>query len=285
MRCHRVARPGLLSVPILALAASLSFGQSASAGWLWPGPAPIQRVQFFSHMLHPAAVAEILYVRYGMARVLYVQPRGDVYYADALDRRGYRVSFAVDAYNGRVLESFIVGRRPYGAGIAPRDDVERPAPQRSRRAMLPRDTHEVEPGPRTRATPKREQRGRATVSRQPSTQPIVPETAPRREKTPATAARPVSPGEPDRRQPNLAPTAPAPEPVRPAIGPPQGGDPSASEPARQAGPVSRVPEPLIDPRTGRRNPSLIDVPPAPLDDTSPRRRTLPAAPVPPASLE
>jgi hypothetical protein len=291
----------------MVLAASLSSGQRASASWLWPNQPPVQRVQYYSHVLHPAAVAEMLYLRYGMARVLYVRPRGDVYYADALDRRGYRVSFAVDAYNGRVLESFIVGRHPAVPPVPPRA-VARPSPNeaferqdapRSRRAMLPRDAVETAPDARRLDAPRRERPARATVSRQPPNAPVEREKAsPVRQPPGMSASRPVTPSAPETPRPetpNLetprlkaAPvlTGPPVAPARPALTSTPSPSPAASQSARQAGPVPRVPEPLLDPKTGRRNPaSTISIPPALLDDPSPRRPAQASAPVPPAALE
>jgi hypothetical protein len=252
MRCHRVTRPGLLSLA-LALAASLGFGQSASAGWrAWPGRPDSACPILLAHDASGGDRRDPLCPVWHGPRSLCAARGAMSITPMALDRRGYRISFAVDAYNGRVLESFIVRQRPYGAGVplAPGYDVEQPVPQRSRRAMLPRDTQEVEPGPRTRATPKREQRERATVSRQPSTQSTHAGNSAPEGKNPCNSGAAGSSQRTRSTPAEHYAACPGPELVRPGLSPPQSDAPSANAPARQAGPVSRVPEPLIDPRDG-----------------------------------
>ena len=64
----------------------------------------------FGMELSAPEIADILYARYRVARVMSVITVGDVYQADAIDRRGYRVRFIVDGDNGAVLDSFMIGR-------------------------------------------------------------------------------------------------------------------------------------------------------------------------------
>ena len=107
----------------LALAAIILSGASLPA---LAGPLGAERLdaaplaepaQFSRFMMEPGEVADALYSRYGFQRVMRIRSVGDVYEADAIDRRGYRVHVTVDGYNGRVLESFAVGSRAYDAPV------------------------------------------------------------------------------------------------------------------------------------------------------------------------
>jgi hypothetical protein len=336
MVARRAWRASRISLVFFAASTSIAvWAQPASAGWLWPD-SPYDRGQFFQRQLPPHAVADILYSRYGMARVMSVRPRGDVYWADAIDRRGYRVRFTIDGFNGRVLESYVVGTGPYEAAVpvppgavpreARREDffAPEPAPPPSnRRAMIPRDERELDPATPPRRNEKKKPPPKSQAARQPPTTPLQPPApaAKPEEKLPETAARPAGPAEqpgPDKL--DVAPPSPAPEPMKPTgsaptVAPPRPAEkpaepapaarPAEARPSEPAKPAeaeppkpdrpaaraeaagtgsSKIPEPLIDPKTGRHNPSTIDVPPAPLDD-APSKRAAPSAPPPPVSLE
>lgn len=325
MVARRAWRASRISLAFFAASTSIGIGiQPAAAGWLWPD-SPYERGQFFQRQLPPHAIADLLYSRYGMARVMSVRPRGDVYWADAIDRRGYRVRFTIDGFNGRVLESYVVGTGPYEAAVpmppgavpreARREDFFAPEaapPPSNRRAMIPRDERELDPA----SPPKRNEKkkpAKSQASRQPATAPLQPAPAPAvkpEDKPPETAARPASPADqPTIEKPSVAPPSPAPEPVKPAetapaiestkpvekpADPAPAAKPAEAEPPGPEKPAARaevggtgstkIPEPLIDPKTGRRNPSAIDVPPAPLDDAS-SKKSAPSALPPPVSLE
>jgi hypothetical protein len=342
MVARRAWRASRISLAFFAASTSMAlWAPSASAGWLWPDSPyarPYDRGQFFQRQLPPSVIANMLYSRYGMARVMSVRPRGDVYWADAIDRRGYRVRFTIDGFNGQVLESFVVGTSPYEAAVpippgavprqARREDFfeQEPAPPPSnRRAMIPRDERELDPATPAKR-PDKKKPPKTQAARQPPTAPLqAPSPAPKPdEKRPETAARPPAPADlpaaPDK--PEIAPPAPTPEPVKPAesvapvepvkpvekpaetrpaeparpaearpaepVKPAEAEPPKPERPAARAEAAgtgsTRIPEPLIDPKTGRRNPSAIEVPPAPLDD-APSKKAEPSVLPPPVSLE
>ena len=130
---------------------------------------------FFRNDVSAPEVADMLYTRYRVARVMSIITVGDVYHADAIDRRGYRIRFIVDGDNGAVLDSFMVGRSAYEApvpippGLVPNGQGARLAP--------------FGPGP-DRLTPP--EPARPAPRRQPRTpepdatinEPAKPETAP-----------------------------------------------------------------------------------------------------------
>jgi hypothetical protein len=301
----------------LCLAAGLVSASPASAqfwgGW---GPPPGRT---YVEGIGIAQAADILYTRYGMARVLRVRPTsGNVLQADAIDRRGYRVHFVLDGYNGRVLERYFVGQGPYeqavpmppgrvpgdpSSAMLPRgnDDGydEAALPQRlPERAPAPGVGHEFTPGvqidrrPAERAQPNGQRQARTPDA---STAPAHPKAAPARPKSPdkpETAARPAQPeAAPPTRPVAPKPVAPAetalPRPTTtPPAAPPAAAAPAAepAAPVRQAAPASpTMPEPLIDPKTGEATKGGA-VPVAPLDDAKAAPST-PTPIVPPATLE
>lgn len=114
-----------LSTPVLALAAGLAAAGSAAAGPAapvtgFPGGSAVVHAAFFGFG-GPSApeVVEMLYRRYGALRVLYVRPAGDIYQAELIDRSGYRLHYTIDAYDGRVLERYIMGRNERPVPVPP----------------------------------------------------------------------------------------------------------------------------------------------------------------------
>ncbi|PSC07061.1 hypothetical protein SLNSH_01420 [Alsobacter soli] len=104
----------------LALVASVALGGSAFAGpqaMLPPPPSDLVKpTQWFGEDSGSSEIADILYSRYGMQRVMRIRATGDLYRADAIDRRGYRVRVTLDG-RGRMLDSFVVGSRAYDAPV------------------------------------------------------------------------------------------------------------------------------------------------------------------------
>src|SRR6478672_8839392 len=91
------------ALSVLALAAGLAIMPGpASAGpfdGFFPsgGPfGPSQSVIRTARLTSPQIV-DILYSRYGVARIILVRPLSEVYEVDAIDRRGARVRYTVDA--------------------------------------------------------------------------------------------------------------------------------------------------------------------------------------------
>ncbi|MFZ4532832.1 MAG: hypothetical protein ACOYOJ_13600, partial [Alsobacter sp.] len=183
------------------VAAGPWFGRDAAQ----TGPGLQQGVWFGFEGLSAPEVVDLLYGRYGMARVMRVRPMGDVYEAEAIDRRGFRRHFVVDAYNGRILESFVIGRQPYETAVPQPPGL---IPGHGRNAMLP-------PG---RLAPER---GLAPEYGFPS----------EREPTPGRRAAPVRPAEPD-----AAPVRPRPQQARRP-------DATAPAPAVRAKPLPDLPKP------------------------------------------
>ena len=214
---------------------------------------------------------------------------GDVYQADAIDRRGYRVRFIVDGDSGAVLDRFVVGRSAYEApvpippGLVPSDPGIRLAPS----APLPRSL-----GTETPRAPARSKQVRTPEPGASSDEPgkvgrdspVEPapslRTTPaptRNESAPSSAERPGSPVR-DSRDPR-SPVA-APSSTEPA---PKSSPPREAASTGPTTPAPRTPEPLIDPKTGR---STSSVPVTPLDDARPASGARkPIAIVPPAPLE
>ncbi|WP_406854835.1 hypothetical protein ABEG18_20145 [Alsobacter sp. KACC 23698] len=304
----------------LALAALVMAGASlpALAAPLGAGRLPVAPLaapaQFSGFMMGPGEVADILYSRYGYQRVMRIRSVGDVFEADAVDRRGYRVHVTVDGYDGRLLESFAVGDRAYDAPapIPPRSvPGYRGAPVGS--AALPplRDEEErygarppaarIGPDPLERSAPRPPRSREARTpdastapapARKPKAVPSLPkpaeQSAPPKSET--TAARPVAP-EPAPQPVAPAPIpAPAPPPVTVAPAPAEAPAAAAPQepPVRQASPApTRIPEPLVDPKTGKPTASSDNgaVPAAPLDDSSSRGPAAASPAVPPAALD
>jgi hypothetical protein len=280
------------------LAVLLAAGGVASA-------APASAAMFGYGMSAPD-IADLLYARYRVARVMRVVSSGDLFEADAIDRRGFRMHFTIDAYSGEVLDSYIMGRVAYEPavpvppGLVPNGSSVQPyppapgeenlrsepgrarLPQRGRQARNPDAATAPAPGPKVKQVPAPKVApapapapvapAPATASRQPpekapeSFSPSPPQTV----TPPAQVVRPVTPLEPK-------PTEVKPSETRPAETKPSGHRPSE---ARQAAPA-RLPEPLIDPKTGQPSGG---VPVAPLDATKPDAKA-PITIVPPAPLE
>lgn len=311
---RRFARRGAFALAALtaatpALAAPLGFIDA-------PAGALVERAQWFGFRVAPEEIADILYARYGMQRVMRIRSVGDVYEADAVDRRGFRVHLTLDAQSGRMLESFVVGGRAYDAPVPTpprgvpggayrdpyRDLPSFPGEEVERRSVRP--APDGLSGERTPARPPRSREARTpdaatapAAPRKPKavptppkpTEQAVPQPAPVPEKPASTAARPVAP-EPDAAKPAAPQAVPAPAPTvvppsttPPVVAPPK---PAAEEPAapavRQAAPApQRIPEPLVDPKTGQPNGA---VPVAPLDDSSSKAPSSTPS-VPPAALD
>src|SRR5690349_13688175 len=96
------------------ITAASALGLAALLGVFRPVPAA---AGLFGMELSAPEVADILYSRYRVARVMSVITVGNVYQADAIDRRGFRVRFIVDGDNGAVLDSFMIGRSAYEAPV------------------------------------------------------------------------------------------------------------------------------------------------------------------------
>ena len=342
---RRVAR---LSTPVLALAAGLAACGAAVAGPATPvtglsGASDVVRVAFFG-LSGPSTpeVVELLYRRYGALRVLYVRPVGDIYQAELIDRSGYRLHYTIDAYDGRVLERYIMGRNerpvPVPPGMVPGGQMMpdrmppppveyqyRREPGYPREAGLPPATAPV--GPRTMTPAMPAPRSGAVqsaplgeppvVSRQPGFEPepplhrSLPQASPPQTSSlpteapladPAPAPKRPEPRKPAsaRAEPTPAPELPKPAPVKHetvrGVGPPASAapvvvvppttTPTVREPARaEVRPAvpstAKIPEPLIDPKTGK---PTVTVPVVPLDDA--QKPSKPTGPmVPPATLD
>jgi len=259
--------------------AASTLGLGALSGVLHPAPAS---AGFFGMELSAPEVADILYARYRVARVMSVITVGNVYQADAIDRRGYRVRFIVDGDNGAVLDSFMIGRSAYEApvpippGLVP-PPAARLAPSPMLRSVppepknLPRSRQATTPDPRSITDDPGKARPDPGAKPSPSLR-AVPSPS-RQEPEPPTAARPSAPAQ--------EPQSPKPTVTVPSQ--PDASPRSQPAEARQANPVSRMPEPLIDPKTGR---AAGSVPVTPLDETRPAGGTpKPITVVPPAPLE
>lgn len=339
---RRLAR---LSTPVLVLAAGLAASGAALAGPATPvtgitGASAVVPAAFFG-IGGPSApeVVEMLYRRYGALRVLYVRPVGDIYQAELIDRSGYRLHYTIDAYDGRILERYIMGRNerpaPVPPGMVPGGQMMpdrmppppveyqyRRDPGYPREAGLPPATAPVAPrtvapmvpAPRAGAV-QSAPLGEPPVAARPELRELDPQTRtvphglPSQASVPPAEAQPtdVAPAQrrPDTRKPATArvdpapaPELPKPAPVKPEVvrpvAPPVTAVPSVAptttpaprEPARAdvrpAVPsTAKIPEPLIDPRTGK---PTVSVPVAPLDDA--QKPTKPSGPmVPPATLD
>lgn len=267
--------------------ALLAVGLGLGAATL-PAPAA---AAWLSYGLGPPEVADMLYTRYRVARVMRIVPRGDVYQAEAIDRRGYRVHFTVDAYNGEVLESFVVGRSAYeppvpvppgmvpGGRVQPRfpDEDLRGPPAAPQQVVPPRSRQARSPDATAPATQPRPKQTPAPRSAAPKVQPekVQPDPAPATaSRQPAEKAAPAAPAiKPTVTPPAAVDSAPKPAETRPADAAPRAPE------VRQAGPAPRTPEPLIDPKTGK-----PPVPVAPLEDAAPVAKP-PTPIVPPVTLE
>lgn len=241
----------------------------------------------FGYGMSAPDVADMLYARYRVARVMRVVPTGDVFQADAIDRRGFRIHYTIDGYTGEVLESFVMGRVAYEPAVPvppglvpggpalrdvpPASDEEivrpeprrQPLPQKGRQARTPDPSAPV-PGPKVKQVPAPKPSAPAPVTPAPATAARQPAEKP---------PEPVAPAAPQ----VVAPPAQAVKPVTPAQ--PGVGESKAPE-VRQAAPA-RLPEPLIDPKTGQPSGG---VPVAPLDAPQPDAKP-PITIVPPAPLE
>ncbi|MHB2165466.1 hypothetical protein [Alsobacter sp. R-9] len=319
--------------PVLALSAALLLSSAAlilpagsaqaqpMAFWGWgpPGPAVEERLPPGTYRSYSSRqIAEILYRRHGAAQVLMVRPAGDVFDAEVIDRRGYRVRYVIAPDTAEILERVVLGERRWERDPAvPPGLVPQPGPGRDR-APAPREARR-EPAERTAPVAPPVQEGPSVtvprvgpVEQRPLPEPPVaakpkgPEAEPAPPRAPAATPSPA-PGapaaSPDRAEPQAAPQRtpqPKPELARPpALQPetprtvtpaPTGAPPAAgAAPQRpataQTRPVQappRIPEPLVDPKTGQKNP-LATVPVAPLDETV--KPSGPVTIVPPAPLE
>jgi hypothetical protein len=272
----------------------------ASAQIFFPGsPGPYERYYEESRALSPRDVVRSLYRRYGMSRVLDVRGYGDVYQATAIDRRGLTVLLTVDAYSGDIIERRVARLEgepplrppqpiPGARSPAPWNDEVQPA-----RPVAPYDLGTGrQPEKAERKPPRRSQQARKPDAATPTPDqpppasdtltvprptPVTPAPLPDLPKGPDTAARPPV-EEKTTEPPAAAPVSPPP----PAVAKP--AQPEPEKPQRQASPAQRLPEPLIDPKTGKPNPAASDAPPVtPLDDTGKPARKIEI--VPPAGFD
>ncbi|MFO1147077.1 MAG: hypothetical protein U1E62_01780 [Alsobacter sp.] len=311
------AQPGLrpafraLVVPALLSAMALGTGLLAS-----PPPAA---AAMFGYGLTPPDVADLLYTRFRVARVMRIYPTGDVFQAEAIDRRGYRVHYTIDAYNGALLESYVMGGGAYEAPVPlppglvpgvpapqqptarlptrpaapPSEGWVRPqdpgAPPRANRQARTPDPGAAPTSPRVKQTPEPKlppkslpDAAPATAARQPADKPAEPAPDVKTTVAPPSPVESAPLAPPASPAPSaIAPPADAPAAVAPAAPPAKAAPaPAASAEVRQALPT-RTPEPLIDPKTGK---PPVSVPVTPLDDAQPAAKA-PIQIVPPATLE
>lgn len=272
----------------------------ASAQVFFPGaPGPYERFYDEDRALSPRDVVRSLYRRYGMSRVLDVRGYGDVYQATAIDRRGLTVILTVDAFSGDIIERRVARLEgdPPMRPPQPIPGARAPAPWqedvRPSRPVAPYDLGTGRPQDKAdRKTQRRNQEARkpdATPTSPdqpppasdtltvPKPAPVTPAPLPDVPKGPDTAARPPAEEK-----------APAPAPSTAPVAPPAATEAKPADPEppaqRQAAPAQRLPEPLIDPKTGKANPSAGDAPPVtPLDDTGKPTRKIEI--VPPAGFD
>ena len=107
------------------------------------------------------------YSRYGVARIILVRPLSEVYEVDAIDRRGARVRYTVDAFDGQLLERAMLGAYeapvPLPPGSIPMARAPRPgAPVYSEPPSAELYDPDIAPKtyPRTPAQPFRERQVR-----------------------------------------------------------------------------------------------------------------------------
>jgi len=236
-------------------------------------------------------VVDLLYGRYGMARVMRVRPMGDVYEAEAIDRRGFRRHFVVDAYSGRILESFVVGRRPYEAAVPQPPGM---IPGYGRDAMLPPGRLAPERGlnPEYGFPPEREpQPGRRAAPVRPAEPGVAPaRPLPQQARRPdGVAPAPAVKAKPVPDQPKPSTVAPVPDKLPETAARPPQVEPAKPTPAP---PVTRPADTAARPagdRPGGERPAVKPVPvpppaaaPAPLPPpiaSEPPAQVRPAAPV------
>jgi hypothetical protein len=270
----------------------------ASAQIFFPGaPGPYERYYDEDRALSPRDVVRSLYRRYGMSRVLDVRAFGDVYQATAVDRRGMTVILTVDAYSGDIIERRVARLEgdppmrppqpiPGARSPAPWADEARPSrpvapydlgsgrPQVDKKAQQRRNQQARKPDP---ALPGPETQPPADTLTVPKPAPVTPSPLPDLPKGPDTAARPPA----EEKAPAPAATTPAAPPPPAVEAKPAKPEPPAQQ---QAAPAQRLPEPLIDPKTGKANPTASDAPPVtPLDDAGKPARKIEI--VPPAGFD
>lgn len=257
-------------------------------------------------------IADLLYRYHGAQHVLLVRPAGDVFEADVIDRRGYRIRYTLARDTAEVLDRYPLGRERYMApvpvppgavpdGWGSRDP--RAAPPRQARGLPPERSMPVRP--QIQEAPTAPAPGVGPVERRPLPEPPVaarpagpdaePAVRPAPQRPDAAAPAEARPETPRPARPELARPQPlqpepprqiAPQQVAPQqVSPPAAAQPDARPPvsaqSRTIQPPPRIPEPLTDPRTGKPNTAS---PVTPLDDT-PRKGATAAPSVPPAVLD
>jgi len=258
----------ILAALMAGVAWTSAVGPAAAGPWFGrdvaqTGPGLQHRVWFDFGGFSAPEIVDLPYGRYGMARVMRVRPMGDVYEAEAIDRRGFRRHFVVDAYNGRILESFVIGRRPYENAVPQPPGL---VPERGRNAMLPPGRlaperglapeygvpSEREPAPGRRAAPSRPAEPGATPAQPQPQQARRPDAAapapavrakpvPDQPKPAGVAPVPEKPAETATRPPQVEPPKPA--PVRPGPRPPETAARPGERPAGERPAVTPVPVP------------------------------------------
>ncbi len=251
---------------------------SSPAQWYRDDPQP----RSFYRSYSSRQIADHLYRYYGAQHVLLVRPAGDVFEADIIDRRGYRVRYTLARDTAEVLDRYTLGGERYrsAAPVPPGFVPDRMLPDEPRAVPRSSPPREARGAPAERPAPARPQVQESPSVPAPSVGPVERRPLPE----PPVAATP-----PEAARPEVARPAPAPKetprmtaPTPPAAAAPA-QRPAASAESRAIQPPPRIPEPLTDPKTGRANPAATPAPVTPLDDTA--RRGAAAAPVPPAVLE
>ncbi len=263
----------ILAALLAGVAWTTGAAPAAAGPWLGTGAAQTapglkHNVWFDYGGFSAPEIVDLLYGRYGMARVMRVRPMGDVYEAEAIDRRGFRRHFVVDAHNGRILESFVIGRQPYETAVPQPPGL---IPGHGRNAMLPPGRlaperglapeygfpAERDPVPGRRAAPVRPaQPDAAPVRPQPQPQPqqarrpdaaapvpaVKAKPLPDLPKPPGVAPVPEKPPETAARPPQTEPLKPV--PTRPGPRPPEtAARPGGDRPAGDRPAVTPVPVP------------------------------------------
>lgn len=308
---HR--RVSKLTLAVAMGFAALAVAEPVSAQvmtyWGWGAPPPPwtrEQPRPVYRSYSSRQIADHLYRYYGAQHVLLVRPAGDVFEADIIDRRGYRIRYTLARDTAEVLDRYPLGRERYMSPVpVPPGAVPdgwargepRAEPPRQARGLPAERPMQVRP--QIQEAPTAPAPGVGPVERRPLSEPPVaarpsgpeaePAARPPAQRQDSTAPAEVKPEAPRSTRPELARPQPlqpeAPRQIAPQSAPPASAQPAAKPPvsaqSRAVQPPPRIPEPLTDPRTGRPNPAA---PVTPLDDAS-SRKGVSAPSVPPAVLD